>query len=118
MRGLQKPNRISDPAVASMARPSNLIYGVADKPPATVCLLGACQLLTVVAPIMIYPILVMRETGATDQEITQMISLSFLALGVATPLQALTHRRIGSGFLISIAPAAAYVPIGITAIKA
>ena len=94
-----------------MSRPSNLIYGASDQPPAVVCLLAAAQLLTVVAPIMIYPILVMRETGATDQAIAEMISLSFLALGVATPLQALTQRWIGSGYLISVAPAAPYVPV-------
>jgi len=100
-----------------MLRPSNLIYGAADKPPAMVCLLSAGQLMAVVAPIMIYPIIVMRETGADDQAITQLICLSFVALGVAAPIQALTHRWIGSGYLISIAPAAAYVPVGITAIK-
>jgi NCS2 family nucleobase:cation symporter-2 len=101
-----------------MSRPSNLIYGVSDKPPVAVCILSATQLLTVVAPIMIYPILVMRETGATDQAIAEMLSLSFLALGVATPLQALTLRWIGSGYLISVAPAAPYVTVGIAAIKA
>jgi len=29
----------------------------------------------------------------------------------------LTHRWVGSGYLISIAPAAPYVPVGIAAIK-
>lgn len=101
-----------------MTRPSYLIYGAADKPPVSVCLLSACQLLTVVAPLMIYPILVMRETGAGDQAVAQMISLSFLILGFATPLQALRQRWIGSGYLISAAPAAVYVPVGIAAIAA
>ena len=100
-----------------MSRPSNLIYGASDQPPAVVCLLAAAQLPTVVAPIMIYPILVMRETGATDQAVAEMISLSFLALRVATPLQALTLRWVGSGYLILAAPAAPYVPVGIAAIK-
>ena len=35
-----------------MTRPSNLIYGVSEKPPAVVCLSNAAQLLTVVAPII------------------------------------------------------------------
>jgi len=100
-----------------MSRPSNLIYGVADKPSAAICLCSAAQLAVLVGPPMIYPIFVMRETGATDASIAHMISLSFLALGLAAPIQALTHRWIGSGYLISIAPAAPYVPVGIAAIK-
>lgn len=99
-------------------RPSNLIYGVADKPPAVTCLCSAAQLAVLVAPQMIYPIIVMRAGGADDHAVAQVISLSFLALGVAAPLQALTHRWIGSGYLIATVPAAPYVPVAIEAIRA
>ena len=66
-----------------MSRPSNLIYGVADQPSAAICLCSAAQLAVLIGPPMIYPIFVMRETGATDAAIAHMISLSLLALGFA-----------------------------------
>ncbi|MBV8837776.1 MAG: purine/pyrimidine permease [Alphaproteobacteria bacterium] len=101
-----------------MLRPSNLVYGVADKPPSAICLGSAVQLAVLVAPPLIYPIIVMREAGADDHAIAQVISLSFLALGIAAPIQALTCRWIGSGYLIAVSPAAVYVPVAIAAIKA
>ena len=50
--------------------------------------------------------------------ITNFVSLSFLAVGIGTLLQAWPARWTGSGFLISSSPAAAFVPIDIVAIKA
>src|SRR5262249_25503788 len=46
------------------------------------------------------------------------VGLSFLAIGIATLLQAWLGQWTGSGFLISASPAAAFVPIDIVAIKA
>jgi NCS2 family nucleobase:cation symporter-2 len=99
-------------------RPSNLIYSVDEKPPALVCLVNAAQQLTIITPFLIYPILVMRGVGANVDEVANFVSLSFLAVGVGTLLQAWPGKWTGSGFLISASPAAAFVPIAILAIKA
>jgi xanthine permease XanP len=99
-------------------RPSNLIYSVDERPPALVCLVNAAQQLTIITPFLIYPILVMREVGADDKTTASFVGLSFLAIGIATLLQAWPGKWTGSGFLISASPAAAFVPIDILAIKA
>jgi NCS2 family nucleobase:cation symporter-2 len=99
-------------------RPSNLIYSVDERPPALVCLVNAAQQLTIITPFLIYPILVMREVGADQQTVASFVGLSFLAIGIGTPLQAWPGKWTGSGFLISASPAAAFVPIDIVAIKA
>jgi xanthine permease XanP len=99
-------------------RPSNLIYSVDEKPPALVCLVNAAQQLTIITPFLIYPILVMRAVGADEQATASFVGLSFLAIGIATLLQAWPGKWTGSSFLISASPAAAFVPIDIVAIKA
>jgi len=99
-------------------RPSNLLYSVDERPPALVCLVNAAQQLTIITPFLIYPILVMRAAGASEDVVAQVVSLSFLAVGVGTLLQAWPGKWTGSGFLISASPAAAFVPIDIDALKA
>jgi xanthine permease XanP len=99
-------------------RPSNLLYSVDETPPALVCLVNAAQQLTIITPFLIYPILVMRAVGADEQAVANFVSLSFLAVGVGTLLQAWPGKWTGSGFLISASPAAAFVPIDIVAIQA
>jgi xanthine permease XanP len=100
-----------------MMRPSNLIYGVDDRPPALISFANAAQQLTIVTPIFIYTILVMREGGASEDAIAQAVSLTFIVCGAAVVLQAFPSRWTGSGYLISIGPAAPYIPISIAAIK-
>ena len=98
-------------------RPSNLIYSVDEKPPALICFANAAQQLTVLAPILIYTVLVMRGSGASEDVVAQVVSLTILVCGVGTILQAWPGKWLGSGFLITSAPAAPYVPISIIAIK-
>jgi NCS2 family nucleobase:cation symporter-2 len=93
----------------------NLIYGVNDRPPALICLVNGAQQLTTIAPFLIYTIVVMNSVGATTDEIANVVSLTFLACGIGTLLQA--WPGTGSGYLIGIAPAAAYIPVSITALK-
>lgn len=93
----------------------NLIYGVDERPPALICLVNGAQQLTTIAPFLIYTIVVMNSVGATTDEIANVVSLTFLACGIGTLLQ--SWPGTGSGYLIGIAPAAAYIPISITALK-
>ena len=100
-----------------MTRPTNLLYAVSDRPPPVVCLLNAAQHVTIMAPTLVYPILVMRAGGATEEAVIQIVSLSFVALGIATALQSLMHPQVGSGYLLPVTPTAAYVPASILAYK-
>jgi len=99
-------------------RPSNLIYSVDEKPPALICFANAAQQLTIFAPILVYTMLAMRGAGMDEDAVAQAVSLTFAVCGVALILQARPGRHIGSGYLITVAPAAAYIPISIGALKA
>lgn len=98
-------------------RPSNLIYSVDEKPPALIAFANAAQQLTIFAPILVYTMLVMRGAGVGEDGVANAVSLTFAVCGVAIILQGIPGRWIGSGYLITVAPAAAYIPISITAIK-
>lgn len=98
-------------------RPSNLIYSVDEKPPALICFANAAQQLTIFAPILVYTILVMRESGAGEDAVAHAVSIAFAICGLAIIVQGWPGQWIGSGYLITVAPAAAYIPISITAIK-
>src|SRR5262245_48435365 len=100
-----------------MTRPSNLIYSVAEVPPALVCLISAIQHAAIVSPNLILPILVMRAGGATEQAVIQIVSLSLIALGAGAVLQSLQQRHIGSGYLISFTFTNTYYPVTIAALK-
>lgn len=99
-------------------RPSNLIYSVDEKPPALIGFANAAQQLTIFAPILVYTMLAMRGAGMGEDAVAQAVSLTFAVCGVALILQARPGRHIGSGYLITVAPAAAYIPISIGALKA
>lgn len=98
-------------------RPTNLIYGVGDRPPAFICFVNAVQLLTPIAPNLVYVILVMTGVGAGPEAVTNAVSVALVVSGVGCLLQAFPGRILGSGYLIGIGPAAAYVPISIVAFK-
>lgn len=63
-----------------MERKSELLYGVAEKPPVVVCFWSAAQLLMLVATNFIYPVLLLRSTGASAAIITSTVSVSFCLL--------------------------------------
>jgi NCS2 family nucleobase:cation symporter-2 len=96
--------------------PANLLYGVSDRPPASVCLMNAAQHVMILAPTLVYPIVILRAGGASDAAVVNGVSLSFVALGIGTSLQSLRHRHIGSGYLLTATPTAAYLPAGIAAV--
>jgi len=98
-------------------RPSNLIYSVDEKPPVPITFANAAQQLTIVAPVLVYIILVMRGAGLGEEGVAHAVSITFAVLGIAIIIQGRPGRRIGSGYLITVGPAAAYIPISIAAIK-
>jgi xanthine/uracil permease len=75
-----------------------------------VCLLQAAQHIAVMAPPLVYPILVLQACGAAPQSISNVVSLSFVVLGIGTILQCYAGKYIGSGFLLPFIFTAAYLP--------
>ena len=100
-----------------MKRPSNLIYSVAEEPPRLVCLISAWQQVATVAPLLVLPILIERAAGGSLGAVTNVVSLSLVALGIGAILQSLTSRWLGSGYLIMFVFTNAYFPASVTAAK-
>jgi len=80
-------------------RPPELIYGVDDEPPFLTNLILGLQHVFLLSVCLIFPVLIVRSVGGTPQEAEFMVSMSMLAAGIGTMLQALNRRGVGSGYL-------------------
>jgi xanthine permease XanP len=82
-----------------MAKPSNLIYGVDEKPPIVSTLLLALQHTFVMSSTLILPVVIISEIGGTPEQVQSVVSYSMIAAGLATILQSLKKGPVGSGYL-------------------
>jgi xanthine permease XanP len=80
-------------------KPPELTYGVDDDPPLTTNLLLGLQHVFIISISLIFPVVVVRSIGGTPQQAEFMVSMSMLAAGIGTMLQALNRRGMGSGYL-------------------
>ena len=85
-----------------MKKPSNLIYGVNDKPPLIETLVLGFQHLSMFFISISFPVLIIASMGsAVDERSGQgFISLSMIAAGIVTILQSFRKGKVGSGYLI------------------
>jgi xanthine permease XanP len=85
-----------------MARkPSNLIYGLDDKPSVTTLIFLGLQHSSIIFISMIFPVLIIRTLGNGIDPASALgfISLSMVAAGLTTILQAMKKGALGSGYL-------------------
>jgi len=82
-----------------MAKPSNLIYGVDDKPPLASTFLLGLQHTFVMSSTLILPVVIVSEIGGSLVEVQSVVSYSMIAAGLATILQSLKKGPVGSGYL-------------------
>ncbi len=92
-----------------MRRPASIRYGLEDCPPWPVVAMTALQQATVVFLFLYVPLIVAREAQATLAQTVTLISMSFLACGLGTMLQAVTRRGLGSGFLAPLSPSTPFL---------
>jgi NCS2 family nucleobase:cation symporter-2 len=67
---------------------------------------------------IVYPILIMRAAGLGLESSVNLVSESYIALGIGTMLQCYPGRYIGSGFLLPFIFTAAYLPATLLAVQA
>jgi xanthine permease XanP len=82
-----------------MGKPANLVYGVEEEPPSSVFWISAVQHVGVMAIFMVYPLIVGRAAGASNEQLGDMVRMGMLALAIAALLQALPRGPVGSRFL-------------------
>ena len=104
---------------APRTKPADLVYGVDDVPPRYVVVFSGLQHVGLVTIFLLFPLLVLKESGISDTLSANVLGLAVMALGVAAILQSLPRGPIGSGYLcpanysaIYLAPALAATKLG------
>ena len=98
-------------------KPAELIYGVDDVPPPYIILLSGLQHVGLVTIFLIYPLLIVKEIGASMALSANILSLALISLGIATILQGLPKGPIGTGFLCPANHTAVYLAPSLAAVK-
>jgi len=82
-------------------KPTNLIYGVDDRPPLLSTFMLGLQHVFIFFISIIFPVLIIRQLGdsITPETARSFISMSMVAGGVTTILQAFKKGPVGSGYL-------------------
>ncbi|MGA2735281.1 MAG: solute carrier family 23 protein [Syntrophobacteraceae bacterium] len=80
-------------------RPANLLYAVNEVPPVGISLILAVQHIFFLAGGLMIVTIIMHEVGSPPDLIQSIISMSMIAGGLASILQALGRGPIGSGYL-------------------
>lgn len=98
--------------------PPDIIYGVDDRPPGLTLVMMGFQHVIVITLTLILPVLIAKEVGLTDQQANFFISMSLLATGIGTCLQAWRWRGIiGSGYLCPCICGPSYLSASILAVQ-
>ena len=101
------------------ARPTspNPRYEPHERPPARVALgLGLQSALLEIAPMVLYPLIVVHGAGGSNSDAAWMIFVALAASGAATLLQTVRIGPIGSGYILTAIPAATSIPFCILAL--
>jgi xanthine permease XanP len=97
--------------------PPDIIYDVNDIPPTPTLLTLGLQHVFVITISLILPVLIAREVGLSAQESMFFVSMSILASGIGTCLQAWNYRGIGSGYLCPCVCGPSYLSASVLAAK-
>ena len=79
-------------------KPSQLLYGLEDRPPLLVNGFLGMQHVSIIAIAFVMPILLVHEGDGTTDQITFLISMSMLAGGIGAIVQACRLGPLGSGY--------------------
>ncbi len=81
-------------------------------------LILAVQHLLILSGTVVYPLVIIEAIGGIETMAASMVSYTMIGSGLATILLAMTHKSIGSGFLLPQSGAAAYIHPSMLAAKA
>jgi len=98
-------------------KPANIIYGVDDKPPFRTTLLLAVQHAILALVFIVYPLMLVSESGGTQIDAEGVVTASILAMAFGTFLQCLGRKGMGSGYLAVHLTSPIYLPVSIQAAR-
>ena len=96
-------------------KPSDLTYGVDDRPPAYVLWIAAIQHVLLASVTTVFPLLVLEAANASHEVVLKTMSGSLLSLGFGTFLLCLKARDLGSSALMPAAFSGVYFTVSIAA---
>lgn len=99
-------------------KPVNILYGVDDRPPFYITIILALQHLLIISSGLLFPVLVSKSIHSSPEIIHGLVSLSMIAGGVGTILQALKKGPVGSGYLAPEGGAEPFLPAALMAVQA
>jgi NCS2 family nucleobase:cation symporter-2 len=99
-------------------KPADLVYGVDERPPLPIALLSGLQQAALLSVMLVYPLLVGRAAAAPPAVILDILSLSMVAIGLGTVLQAARWGPVGSGYLCPPITSAIYLAPSLQAARA
>ncbi len=96
-------------------KPANIIYGVDDTPPLGATLLLAMQHAALSIVFIVYPLMLVTESGGTLEDAERIATASILAISAGTFLQCFGKKGVGSGYLAVHISNPIYLPVSIQA---
>lgn len=100
-----------------LARPPGLLYSVDETPPLPVLIVSGLQQVALMSNSLVYPIILGREAHLSSDRLLDFVSLSMLALGMATLLLCAKGRFIGCGYLCPAAYTQIYLGPSLSAVQ-
>jgi xanthine permease XanP len=98
-------------------RPTDLIYGVDEKPPLTVTLFNGVQHVGVIAINLIYPLVIFKMAGVSVVDTVELLSVGLVVLGIGTLLQSARLSPVGCRFMCPSTFTATYFSASALAVK-
>lgn len=102
----------------SSGKPADLIYGLNERPPASVLAILGIQHVCIALMSLAYPVIVAVESGGTRLDAASLVSMSLIAMALATVLQGLRRGPVGSGYLVPHITIAVYLGPSLLAAQA
>jgi xanthine permease XanP len=98
-------------------KPANLVYGVEENPPVGTTLLQGIQHIFIMTVYFIFPVIVIKAAGGSNEQAATMVKMSMIAMGLTTIIQALPKGPVGSGYLCPSGNGPAYLSATLLAAK-
>ena len=101
----------------SVHESTDLLFGRDDSPPWKLSAFLGAQHLLVALLYLIYPVLLVQESGHSTEESRLMLVATLAVTGLTTLLQARAGRRLGSGFLAVQVANPIFLPLSLAAVQ-
>jgi xanthine permease XanP len=99
-------------------RPRDLIYAVDERPPPVALVVLGLQHCSTMLVSLLLPLIVAKAAGVPDEVLPSLLSLSMVALALATLLQAFSAKGLGAGYLIPGFCSSNYLSCSVSAAQA